>query len=78
MLDSPFEEDLEDYTSNFYVWELEPMEPELTLVATWKEIEERKLRQLDDLPVTALEFWRERERKGGRSYAWYRFKSASS
>jgi len=68
-----FDEELDDYPTSYEVWELEPMDPELALVAPWPEIDRRKLRKLDDLPVKALEFWPKRERDGERFYAWYRF-----
>ena len=78
LLHSPFDEDLDDYTPSYFVWELQPMNPQDTLGVSWDQIESRKLRQLDGLPVAALEFWPKRDRIGERFYAWYRFKSEDS
>lgn len=75
LLNCPFDELLDDYSPTYRVWELEPMEPNFALIATWHEIERRKLKRLQDLPTTALEFWPKRERNGQSSHAWYRFKS---
>ena len=76
LLELQFDGELDDYPPNYEVWELQPTDSELVLVAPWAEIDRRKLRKLDDLPVKALEFMPKRERAGeDRYYAWYRFKT---
>ena len=79
-LDSPFDESLDDYAPDYKVWELEPVEPEAVLGMKWEELERRKLRQLDAIPVSSLEFHPERERDSQlrHFYAWYRFRSDKS
>ena len=77
LLELWFDEELDDYPQNYEVWELEPMAPELALVTPWPEIDRRKVRKLDGLPVKALEFRPKRERDGDRFYAWYRFRDDS-
>jgi hypothetical protein len=55
--------------------ELEPTEPDAVLAMKWEEIELRKLREVDAISISALEFHPKRERDAKFQYAWYRLKS---
>jgi hypothetical protein len=71
LLDSPFEEDRDEYRPSYYVWELAPTPTESLQRVTWPEVERLKVRRLDDLPVAAVRFAPKRENDGKHFYAWY-------
>ena len=73
LLDSPFEEERDDYRPAYHVWELADVPLELAESLSWAELEARRVRQRPDLPVAALKFDTNRERQDGRFYARLRF-----
>jgi hypothetical protein len=75
-LESPFEDEIDEYRPDYYVWDLGNIPPELIETLTWAELEARRVRQLDDVPVSAFKFHRVRERLDGRSFARVRFAGA--
>lgn len=75
-LESPFEDETDEYRPDYYVWDLGNIPPELIETLTWAELEARRVRQLDDVPVSAFKFHQVRERLDGRSFARVRFAGA--
>ena len=69
LLDSPFEDEADEYRPSYIVWELEATSQELCDTLPRPELESRRRRQRRDLPVQALRFAPNRERSNGRYYA---------
>lgn len=73
LLDSPFEEEEDEYSSDFHVYELAPTPPEIIDSLSWQELRGRAVRHRADVPVASIQFDPVRQRQSGRFYARLRF-----
>ena len=75
LLDSQFDDELDDYSPEYRVRLLDSVSPEEFDALSWSELENRVIEELSNLSIAEVAFDRERFRQGGNAYARMRFRS---
>src|SRR5687767_4140934 len=77
LLECEFDDDLDDYSPDYEVTELSPTTAEELEALSWEQLDQRRTKRLDKLPIKALRFDSDRKRLSGCFFARFQFVGAN-